>query len=233
MSYDTLEAARLISWSNKQAGVGPLSEAELTKWIDDGVGLLEWEDVWDDEGEETKCIDFPTLISLRLICLLHLDTPCPRREWLNETKATTQKLRQELGVKWPFASKRIWDLHDNHTPVTAEDLQVDDFKSAKEHWRHMYWQLWAGRHPRSTEVNLIYGEDGVACAWLPAEDIKIDPRFVSGSPCLAGTRIPTWVFPGMHASGDSIEELADDYGITKERVELALEWERQLAIAGI
>ena len=77
-----------------------------------------------------------------------------------------------------------------------------------------------------------YGKDGVACAWLPAEDIKVDPRFVSGSPCLAGTRIPTWIFPGMVRGGDSIAEIADDYGIATERVEKALAWERQLASVG-
>ena len=40
MSYDTYEAARLLSWSNKQAGLPPLTEAELTEWIDAGVGGL-------------------------------------------------------------------------------------------------------------------------------------------------------------------------------------------------
>ena len=59
MAYDTWEAARLVSWSNKQAGMGPLTEAELTQWIDDGVGLLEWADVLEEDGEVTKYIDFP------------------------------------------------------------------------------------------------------------------------------------------------------------------------------
>ena len=88
------------------------------------------------------------------------------------------------------------------------------------------------RTVRRDWMELEFDANGVACTWLLAKDVKIDPQFVSGSPCLAGTRIPTWIFPGMVKGGDSIEELADDYGITIERVENALAWERQLASIG-
>ena len=233
MSYDTFEAARLISWSNKQAGIGPLTEAELVQWIDEGVGGLEWEDIWEEDGEVARYIDFPTLISLRLICLLHFDIPRTEAISLKEITTAAGKLRKELGVEWPFARKVLWDLHDKRVPASASSSGEGDSKYHEADWKRDYWKLWGHRCLPSTEASLNYGDDGVACAWLPAEDIKIDPNFVSGSPCLAGTRIPTWVFPGMRAGGDSIEELADDYDITKERVELALEWERQLANVGI
>ena len=224
MSYDTREAARLISWSNKQASIGPLSEADLTKWIDDGVGLLEWAYTYVEDGEEIKCIDFLTLISLRLICLLRSSGAS-----IEDLNRITVRLRRELGVEWPFASKTVWNLHDKPLPASASKSEGGDFKYQLADWKGDYWNLWGNPRLPNTEALLYFGEDGVASAWLPAEDIKIDPRFVSGSPCLAGTRIPTGVIAGMVRGGDSVEELADAYDISQKRVEKALEWERKLA----
>ena len=104
MAYDTEDAARLISWANKQAGIKPLTEAELIQWIDDGVGLLEWADTWEEDGEIQRYIDFPTLISLRLICLLQSFGVS-----LDDIGEAAPRLRQELGVDWPLASKSLWD----------------------------------------------------------------------------------------------------------------------------
>ena len=37
----------------------------------------------------------------------------------------------------------------------------------------------------------------------------------------------------MVKSEDSIQEIANDYGVAREQVEKALEWERQLSNVGI
>ena len=217
MSYDTYEAARLLSWSNKQAGIPPLTEAELTEWIDAGVGGLDWEDVWEEDGKVEKYIDFSTLISLRLICFLRsCEVP------LKVLTEATPRLRVGLSVKWPYASKSLWNY-----PVSPLSSATDAVIPVDRGLAIL------AKSNALDPSGLEFGADGLACAWLPVKDIKIDPRFVSGSPCLAGTRIPTWIFPGMVKGGDSIEEIADDYGIAKERVENALEWERQLANVGI
>ena len=228
MAYDTWEAARLISWSNKQAGIKPLSEAELTQWIDDGVGLLKWEDVWEEDGKTEKYIDFPTLISLRLICLLHFDRPdfppaYSNRVALMDITAAMPKLRRELGIEWPFASKSLWNMHDKDTTVSVSKSKVP-----KTEWECIYWQLCGGRRRWRIKANLEYGGDGTAYSWLPVKDVVIDARVVSGTPCVAGTRTPTWVFTGMLKGGDNVEELANGYRLTKEQVGNALDWERGL-----
>ena len=230
MSYGTEEAARLISWSNKQAGIQPLTEAELSEWIDDRVGLLEWEDVWEEDGEVQRYIDFPTLISLRMICLLHFESPDSKGVPLDDITEATAWLGEELGVHWPFASKEMWNPYKT---ISMIGDKIRKTGNRKAEWKVIYNYLNLQRSGRlDIRSDLEFGEDGIACAWLPADDIKIDPRFVTGSPCLAGTRIPTWIFPGMVRGGDSIAEIADDYGIAIERVEKALAWERQLASAG-
>ena len=229
MSYDTYEAARLISWSNKQAGIGPLGEAELIQWIDAGVGGLDWAFTYKDNREEIWYIDFPSLISLRLICRLHFESPDSKGVPLEDITAATSWLKEELGVHWPFASKEMWNPSK---PLSMIADKIRKTRDIKAEWKTIYNILYLqGRGRLDISSDLEFGEDGVACVWLPVEGIKLDPQFVTGRPCLAGTRIPTWVFPGMVRGGDSIEELSDAYDISKERVKKALDWEKQLADA--
>ena len=221
MSYDTEEAARLISWSNKQAGIGPLSEVELVQWIDDGVGLLDWADTWEEDGEVQRYIDFSTLISLRLICLLR-----SYKVSFKDIYEAAALSKQKLGLDWPFASRSLWNLSsEGEKNATLIDSEVMTSIVAA-----MLVHLTGNTPPWGS---LEFDQDGIACAWLPMNDVVMDPRVVSGSPCLAGTRIPTWVFPGMHAGGDSIEALADGYRLTEEQVRNALKWEERLAAIGV
>ena len=214
MSYDAQEAARLISWSNRQAGIGPLTEAELIQWIDDGVGLLEWEDVWEEDGVVEKYIDFPTLISLQLICLLRHQTVLPE-----EITAAAPLLGKTLGVEWPYASQALWDLQQLPASLskneTIEPIIRGIFRCLERLAHH----------------KLEFGDDGIACAWSPFKGIVVDPRVVSGSPCVVGTRTPTWVFPGMLEGGDTVKVLANGYRLSEEQVRNALDWERQLDAA--
>ena len=211
MGYTASEAARLVSWANQKAGGGPISENLLREWVDEGVGSLCWTDLWDGE----KFINFPALISLRLIFRLH--SQAVPIKVINDAGLW---LRRELGVEWPFACSALWNysddpfLADKGGPVTilskALFLRCSDQTDGLE-----------------------FNDDGLVCAWMPAEDIRIDPLLVSGSPCLAGTRIPTWILPGMVEGGDSIEEIMNGYGLSEERVRKAIDWERRLAAIAI
>ena len=213
MAYDTWEAARLISWANKQAGIKPLTEVELVQWIEAGVGELVWAYTYRDDREEVKYIDFPTLVSLRMICLL-------RSHGLSfeELRRAALLSREKLEFNWPFASQSVWTLSSGKNQKNVIWLEDDAMD------RVLNVMLIHG-----ASEDLEFDADGVACAWLPVEDIMIDPRFVSGSPCLTGTRIPTGIIIGMVRAGDSVGELAEDYDVAEERINNAVEWENQLA----
>ena len=200
MGYDISEASRLVSWQNSQAGVGGITEEQLRCWLDAGIDSVTWDDVWGGR----KYIGFRTLVSLRLIVRLH-----SLGVSLDAVAKAAPKLRQELGVKWPFASKYLWRDSPGYpfSPENASDLQP------------------------ASDV-LEFDEDGIACAWRPAEGVLIHPDIFSGSPCVAGTRIATWIIGDMARGGDSAEEIADWYELPEERVKNALEWERQLAACG-
>ena len=226
MSYDTREAARLISWSNKQAGIRPLTEAELIEWIDNGVGLLEWADIWEEDGETARLIDFPTLISLRMICLLHFRLFESEGVPLKDIKEAATLSKQELDLDWPFASRSLWTL------------STQDGKNATLIDSEVMTRIVAAMIVHLTGNTLSWGnlefdQAGIASAWLPVKDVVIDARVVSGSPCVVGTRTPTWVFTGMLTGGDNIDELVNGYRLTKEQVWNALDWERQLDAASV
>jgi uncharacterized protein (DUF433 family) len=216
LAYDTWEAARLISWSNKQEGIGPLGEAELTRWIDTGLGGLDWAYTYEEDGEEIRCIDFPTLISLRLICLLRFqEVP------LETITEATSQLREDLGVECPYASKLLWNFPEESVSLVkneAVSLIANGIFLCSE---------------KLSSHKLEFGADGVASAWLPVKGIVIDPRVVSGSSCVVGTRTPTWVFPGMLEGGDTVKVLAKGYRLAEDQVRNALDWEKQLDAAGV
>lgn len=63
----------------------------------------------------------------------------------------------------------------------------------------------------------------------PAENsprlIVLDPLVRFGRPCVADRGVPTDALFERHQAGDSVAELADDYGLTAEEVEEALRFE--------
>ena len=224
--YTAREAARLLSWAEER----PLAEAQLRGWIDAETGLLEWDGApeWDDDGECEQFIDFQTLISLRLIYRLHL------KGLAVETIAAVPWLRRELGLWHPFASKGLWLRSLDYVgflsslpaaPMslrgkggyTGAGIRIGPVIEAPGGFAH--------------SSGLQFDADGLACAWAPMDGILIHSGVATGSPCLAGTRIPTRIFPAMLDGGDSLESLAQAYGLTAEKVRLALDWEEQLDAA--
>ena len=54
--------------------------------------------------------------------------------------------------------------------------------------------------------------------------IVIDPEIRHGKPIIKGTRVPVDVILGSLAGGMSVEEVAREYGISKEDVLAAIEY---------
>ena len=55
-----------------------------------------------------------------------------------------------------------------------------------------------------------------------APRIVADPGIRRGRPVIRGTRVPVEVVVGQVAAGETIESIADDYGITRDDVLAAL-----------
>jgi uncharacterized protein (DUF433 family) len=57
--------------------------------------------------------------------------------------------------------------------------------------------------------------------------ITVDPRVRFGKPVVKGTRVPIELLVGKVAGGMSIEEVADEYGVTPEDVRAAIGYAAQ------
>lgn len=64
-----------------------------------------------------------------------------------------------------------------------------------------------------------------APAAKPAAEIAIDPRIAFGNPVLDGTGISTAILAQRYKAGDSIDELAEDFGLSRDAVEQAIRYE--------
>ena len=55
--------------------------------------------------------------------------------------------------------------------------------------------------------------------------IVIDPHISFGKPVLMGTGIPTAIVTERYKAGESVDELASDYGLSRLQIEEALRYE--------
>jgi uncharacterized protein (DUF433 family) len=59
--------------------------------------------------------------------------------------------------------------------------------------------------------------------------VAIDPRINFGTPCISGTDIPTSIIAERFEAGDSLEDLAVDYGRPRIEIEEAVRYEARAA----
>lgn len=55
--------------------------------------------------------------------------------------------------------------------------------------------------------------------------IWVNPRVGFGSPCLRGTGLSTATLYGRWLSGETVEEIADDYSVPVKQIEAAVYYE--------
>ncbi len=59
--------------------------------------------------------------------------------------------------------------------------------------------------------------------------VVIDPRLAFGRPVISEVAVPTAIIIDRFRAGDSVTEMAGDYGVGKEEIEEALRFEQRLA----
>ncbi len=74
----------------------------------------------------------------------------------------------------------------------------------------------------------------LAVIWRPrGRDVPIvmDPRVAFGSPIAKESGVPTWVFRERIAAGETVSEIADDFGASPTEIRQALDFEGVAAAA--
>ncbi len=224
-AYTFAEAARILLATHppgdRNGGDGQTASggkagiySRLRYWVNTNVvhdGLVK------HSGPE-KFIHFQALVSLRVISLLWA-----RGISLQAIRKGEKGLREELGVPWPFISETFWRREAPLFPEFAAPI------GASKHGPEAmcFLEEWLSENASGLKFN----EYGLVYAWLPARNIVIDGRIISGRPSVSGRRIWPTVIRDCLEFGSGLEEIMGGYNLTEEQVGDALAWEKRIDAA--
>jgi uncharacterized protein (DUF433 family) len=168
-----------------------------------------------------------------------------------------QLLELALVVRFRQSGVRLADLADLHRALTRRDVLGEAVDPASRHpfvlrsfkrsgprecARRGTTLRCALRHVQGDDTwNLLIGEffeqvdfdERLIVRWYPRgrkQGVVVDPQRGFGTPVIDGSGIPTYIISERRASGEEIEELADDYGLTIQQIAAALAFEQAIAM---
>lgn len=145
---------------------------------------------------------------------------------MRELRDFINKLREEHGVPYPLAHRKPWA--NQRQLITMAHAQQDahldpEFCLVAE----VSGQLVLTGPSRTFLDHVKWGDDGTPIGWRPHEDPKsavlISPEIRFGRPAVAG--ISTEVLWEQVDAGASVQEVAEDYGLTVRDVRWAVSYE--------
>jgi uncharacterized protein (DUF433 family)/DNA-binding transcriptional MerR regulator len=142
---------------------------------------------------------------------------------LPDIRAARDYAKRTLKSEFPFAEHRfktegksLWLDYDE---LEGEDGRGTLVKVSQA--GQLAWKVIIGRLKE-----FEYEHDGVVLRWHVAgasSQIIIDPRISFGAPAIGG--MPTWIIKGRWNAGESDIDIAEDFGLEKEQVRKALDFE--------
>ncbi len=171
------------------------------------------------------------LLSFVNICELHLLAVFRRhhRVRLQQVRDAVEYMRGQLGESRPLASARFRtngiDLFVEH----AGDL-LNVSKQGQRALREVFERSLA-RVEFSSEssgpVRLFPFTRPPTAVDVQPKSLVVDPTLSFGRPVLTGAFVRTEVIESRFQAGDSIAEMAEDYGVSAEQIEEALRFEQR------
>jgi uncharacterized protein (DUF433 family) len=128
--------------------------------------------------------------------------------------------REKIGVSYPFASNRFRAegghvLHEfeRQAPATGSAMMAFDLNGQ--------WVLPSDVQDALTNID-FETRDSLAARWFPfgrEAHVVVDPHLAGGRPIVEGTRVPISAIHQRFQAGESIDFLADDYGLASGVIE--------------
>ncbi|MGH9883270.1 MAG: DUF433 domain-containing protein, partial [Pyrinomonadaceae bacterium] len=142
---------------------------------------------------------------------------------LGPLRKAHEYLAQTFQSEFPFAKH---ELKTDGMSVILELAEVDK----EQDLRKLIIASSAGQIAWEPDVERRFMEfqyeDDLAMRWAVAgkeSPVIIDPRISFGAPTVSG--VPTWVLSGRAKAGETLDELADDFGLDPTLIEEALRFE--------
>ncbi len=133
---------------------------------------------------------------------------------LQRIRRTQQYAAQVLNEEFPFAQLN-WKTEGQHLLVDLRqiegDAELDNLIVGDSHGQVTWPEVIADRF-----MEFDY-EDDLAIKWHVGgrnSGVTIDPRMRFGAPTVSG--IPTWILKGRWEAGERIEEIEDDFGLSRD-----------------
>jgi uncharacterized protein (DUF433 family) len=171
------------------------------------------------------------LLSFANLCELHILSAIRRHHniSLSKIRDSVDYLRSQLGADRPLIDRQFRtngiDLFVEHA---SHLLNVS--KQGQEALRGDFELALARieRDSNGTPIRL-FPFSRTASGTEQPKSIVIDPRLSFGRPALSGAAVPTEVIVDRFRAGDSVTEMAKDYGVDEKEIEEALRFEQRRA----
>jgi uncharacterized protein (DUF433 family) len=141
-------------------------------------------------------------------------------------RKVAQKLRKRHDVEHPFAMDKRFRADGK---AIFEESVADDGERKILNLMNDNFEI-SSVIEKSLFSQMLYAHD-IAQQWHPSSTYKkvvLNPRIAFGEPVIEGAWIPTrTLYEAVHADG-SIEEAADDFGVSADDVRQAFGWEKEL-----
>ncbi|MGB7934546.1 MAG: DUF433 domain-containing protein [Gammaproteobacteria bacterium] len=154
-------------------------------------------------------------------------------------------IRREHDVSMPNVRRAIDYLkksYNTNHPLLAKELETDGLDIFIRHYRQLITISKDGqtamRHVMEAALKRIERDNNIPVKLYPFTRahienapalIMIDPAISGGRPVIAGTGLATEIIAERLKAGESIHELAYDYGRTEAEIEEAIRCEQQAA----
>ena len=166
------------------------------------------------------------------LCELHLLAVIRRHHGvkLGKVRVAIDFLRKTLGVPRPLATEKFLTngvaLFVEHA---GELLNVSEQgqQALREDFERALTRIEFGRHGGPVLL-FPFTRDAAAAAEQP-RSVVVDPARSFGRPVVAGAYVRTEVIEQRFRAGDTIAEMAGDYGVRADAIEEALRFERRSA----
>lgn len=202
-----------IAQASRYTGLKP---ATVGRWA---FGYRNYSSIVDPDlpriGED-KAISFLTLVELLLMRRFQ-ESGIPA----DKVRAAAGKLAAQQGIIHPFAFEHLgrYLQHDNRDFFGRNDPDDD-------------WVKWTGKNTDQAAWDAVLApflhevefEGEYVRRWFPPETARLvvlDPSIRFGEPVISGTRIPTANLLDQIQGGDSVEFVAECYGLSVEQVQAA------------